>query len=106
MTASYYCFVSNSSRTDHVTHGDILIYINGQSLLESNGSGGLDLFFDSVVSKISVSPVPRIARILRFFRTYNNTLMTTPTLSDDEFALLFDKKPISPVAGVCTLTLT
>ena len=98
MSASYYCFVSNSSRTAHVTHGDILIYVNGQSLLENNGTSGLDIFFDSVVAKISASPVPRIARILRFFRTYD-TVMTKPSLSADEFALLFDGKQASPVGG-------
>ena len=110
MTASYYCFVSNSSRTAHVTHGDILISINGKLLFESDGSGGLDIFFDSVVAKISTSAVPRIARILRFFRA-NESIMTTPSLSADEHALLFDTKQISPVAGsssshkIPTLTL-
>ena len=99
MSASYYCFVNNSSRTAHVTHGDLLIYMNGQSLLVNNGSGGLDLYFESVVAKITASPVPRIARILRFFRT-QNTITTTPRLSAEEFALLFDGKQVSPVAGM------
>ena len=94
----FYCMATASARTQHVTVGDIIVSINGESMFTTPKdahlyAGDTDAYFDAVRAKIVAAKAPRVARFIRFFRNIYRGRIVAPRdakLSHTEMSHLFE----------------
>ena len=101
----YYCMATASTRTSHVSVGDIILGINDIQLFTSPTDGALfsntDEFFENCREKIITSTAPRSVRFIRFFRNIYRGRIVAPRdakLNHVEASFLFNKTHLLPVA--------